>query len=197
MEPVALLRGGVTMAQALEPAIFLDRDGVIIENRADYVRAWGDVAFLPGALAALAGARRLPYRIVIVTNQSAVGRGILSLAAAQALNQRILAAIEQAGGRVDGLFMCPHAPWEGCACRKPAPGLLLQAAGALGLDLPGSLLIGDALSDLQAGLAAGVKRVALVRSGRGAAQAQLSEAAALGDFPVFADLAEALAALPG
>jgi D-glycero-D-manno-heptose 1,7-bisphosphate phosphatase len=88
--------------------------------------------------------------------------------------------------------MCPHAPQENCACRKPRPGLLLQAAEALNLDLARSYMIGDALSDLQAGRAAGVREVILVRTGRGRRQANLPEAAHLQPFAIFDSLAEAL-----
>ena len=175
-----------------QPAVFLDRDGVIIENRARYVRAWADVTFLPGALAALARLSRAPLAVVIVTNQSAVGQGLLSEPEAEAINANLLTAIRAAGGRVDAVYLCPHTDADGCDCRKPAPGLLVRAAADLDLDLPRSVLIGDALSDLAAGRAAGVGRVALVRTGRGAAQERLAAGQRL---DVFDNLADALAAL--
>nr|MBI2905503.1 D-glycero-beta-D-manno-heptose 1,7-bisphosphate 7-phosphatase [Chloroflexota bacterium] len=153
----------------MRPAIFLDRDGVIIENREAYVRSWQDVAFIPGALDALQGMAATSYAIVIVTNQSGVGRGMLSLETATALNARVVAEIVRAGGRVDGLYLCPHTPEDGCDCRKPRPGMLLQAARELGLDLTRSWMVGDALSDLQAGQAAGAQSV-LVLTGRGGMQ---------------------------
>jgi D-glycero-D-manno-heptose 1,7-bisphosphate phosphatase len=154
----------------MQPAIFLDRDGVIIENRARYVRSWADVQIFPQALAALAGLSQWPHKIVIVTNQSAVGRGLISLGTAQAINERLVQEIGRSGGRIDAVFMCPHAPADGCDCRKPRPGLLLQAQETLRLDLPRSVMIGDALSDLTAARAAAVGHVALVRTGRGASQ---------------------------
>lgn len=174
------------------PAIFLDRDGVIIENRPSYIRSWEDVEIFPGALQALALLCRSPYKIVIVTNQSAVGRGILTSGSAKAINRRLVQTIEKAGGRIDGVFMCPHAPEDGCDCRKPKPGLLFDAASQLSLDLSRSTLIGDAISDLQAGKAAGIQRLALLRTGRGAAQALLPESALLGSFIVYETLADAL-----
>lgn len=176
----------------MSPAIFLDRDGVIVENRENYIRSWEDVEIFGQALVALREAAKTPYKIVIVTNQSAIGRGLVTPQAAEEINRRLLQEIEAAGGRVDGLFMCPHTPEDGCECRKPKPGLILQAARALSIDLSRSILIGDALSDLQAAQAAGVGQVALVRTGRGAEQAQQAEAAQIGPFRVFADLAEAL-----
>ncbi len=174
------------------PAIFLDRDGVIIENRSDYVRSWEDVAFIPGALAALAKASISKYRIIIVTNQSAIGRGIISYQAAEEINQRLIQVISNAGGRVDGVFMCPHAPDENCFCRKPQPGLILQAAEALDLDLSHSTLIGDALSDIQAGQAAGVCQRILVRTGLGSHQNNLPQPQDLDPYCICDSLAEAL-----
>jgi D-glycero-D-manno-heptose 1,7-bisphosphate phosphatase len=180
---------------AVEPAIFLDRDGVIIENRPTYVRHWSEVVIYPQALQALARIRLSPYKIVIITNQSAVGRGLMPLETAVMINQRLIAAIQQAGGRIDGVFMCPHAPEEECQCRKPKPGLLFQAAQALDLDLSRSIMIGDALSDLQAGQAAGLPLTVLVRSGRGRQQERLPLPAGLKPFLTYNTLAEALADL--
>ena len=172
------------------PAIFLDRDGVIIENRPDYVRSWEDVSFIPGALSALAKASTSKYKIIIVTNQSAIGRGIIPYRTAEEINQRLIQVISNAGGRVDGVFMCPHAPEENCSCRKPQPGLILQAAEALNLDLSRSTLIGDALSDIQAGQAAGVRQKILVRTGLGSYQNNLPQP--LDPYSVYDSLAEAL-----
>jgi D-glycero-D-manno-heptose 1,7-bisphosphate phosphatase len=157
----------------MDPAIFFDRDGVIIENKADYIRDWLEVKLIPGALRALSLLANTRYKIVIVTNQSAVGRGIISLETAREVNERLLRLIQDRGGRVDGLYMCPHQPADDCLCRKPRPGLLLQAAQELGLDLKSSWMIGDAWSDVQAGVDAGVPQTVLVRTGRG--QEQLSE----------------------
>lgn len=176
----------------MHPAIFLDRDGVIIENRPAYVRSWAEVAIYPQALAALARLSAGASKIVLVTNQSAVGRGLLSLEQAQEINARLVAEIERAGGRIDGVYLCPHAPEEGCECRKPRPGLFLQAAAELSLDLGRSAMIGDALSDLEAARNAGIPRAILVLTGRGAEQAASPAAAALAPFLACKDLAEAI-----
>jgi D-glycero-D-manno-heptose 1,7-bisphosphate phosphatase len=174
------------------PAIFLDRDGVIIENLSTYVRSWEDVHFIPNSLAALKRAQSSPYKFVIITNQSAVGRGILPLELAWEINNGVVQAIGRAGGRVDGSFMCPHAPHEDCDCRKPKPGLIYQAASELKLDLGQSILIGDALSDLLAGQAAGIPKTILLRTGRGRGQEKLPYPTTLKPFLVYHDLAEAL-----
>lgn len=175
----------------MKPAIFLDRDGVLIESRRDYVRSREDMVIYPTALEALAKASRSSHKIVIVTNQSGVGRGLIDVEEADAINRQLVIEVVKAGGRIDAVCMCIHTPEQECDCRKPKPGLLLHATGLLGLDLANSIMIGDAISDLEAGEAAGVGRVALVRTGRG--EEQLKKNGKVTD--VYEDLAEALAAL--
>lgn len=176
----------------MQPAIFLDRDGVIIENNPNYIRSWEEISFIPGSLDALAKIKNSNYKIIVVTNQSAVGRGIISIDLATLINQRLIDEIQRAGGRIDGIYMCPHAPHEMCHCRKPEPGLLLQAAEELYIDLEHSIMIGDALSDLQAGHAAGLRQLILVLTGRGSDQQLLLSSAGISPYQVFPDLAGAL-----
>lgn len=178
--------------KSMDPAIFLDRDGVIIENVDTYVRSWEEVKFLPSSLESLRKLNPSPYKIVIVTNQSAVGRGIISLSQAQEINQRVIDAIFAAGGRVDGIFMCPHAPEDSCDCRKPLPGLIFQAAEALSLDLSQSIMIGDAITDIQSGQAAGIITNILVMTGRGASQLQAVPLPDMPHFLIYLDLANAV-----
>lgn len=175
-----------------QPAIFLDRDGVIIENRANYVRSWADVAIFEPAVAALARIRHAPYKIIIVTNQSAVGRGIISLETAWSIQDRLVQEIERRNGRVDATYLCPHAPSDNCSCRKPQPGLLLQAAAEHQIDLSQSIMIGDALTDLAAGQAARVAQTILLRTGRGSDQAQLPQATQFNPLRVYDTLGDAL-----
>ncbi|MCC7358280.1 MAG: HAD-IIIA family hydrolase [Anaerolineales bacterium] len=173
------------------PALFVDRDGVLNVNRADYVKSVAEVEFLPGALAAVARATRAGWPVVVITNQSIIGRGLVTAAVVADINAHIQRAVEAAGGRLAGIYVCPHAPAQLCDCRKPLPGLLRRAAAALQLDLARSLMVGDAVSDAQAGLAAGA-RAMLVRTGRGADQAPRLAAAGLAHVPVVADLAAAV-----
>lgn len=180
------------MTQPQQPALFLDRDGVIIENRASYVRAWEDVEFFSQALTALARIRHTPYKIIVVTNQSPVGRGILTLDHVLSLNERILQEVREANGRIDAAYICPDAPGSNSRCRKPRPGMLLQAAVEHNLDLTRSIMVGDALTDVQAGRAAGVQHAVMVLTGRGAAQASLPAAADLAPLPTYTDLTAAL-----
>jgi D-glycero-D-manno-heptose 1,7-bisphosphate phosphatase len=177
------------------PSIFVDRDGVLIENRSDYVRDWSDVKIIPEAIRALSLAPIKKYKVVVVTNQSAVGRGLILLKTAQEINQRLINLIRDQGGQIDGVYMCPHKPEDGCSCRKPRPGLLLQAAKDLSLDLQHSWMIGDAWSDVQAGAAAGMRGTILLKTGRGAEQLLQAHRGKITDTLVFDNLSLALEAI--
>jgi len=170
-------------------AVFLDRDGVIIENRSDYVKSWDEVRFLPQAFEALRRLGQSSYAVVLVTNQSVVGRRIIPLDRAVEINRRVVAEIEAVGGRVDAAYLCPHHPEDGCSCRKPAPGMLLRAAEELELDLARSYAIGDAASDLEAARLAGAQGI-LVLTGRGNDELASMEGGPSG--PVVADLKAAV-----
>ncbi len=176
------------------PAIFLDRDGVLNENRANYVQVWEDVALFPQALQAVAAISKLPYKIFVVTNQSAVGRGIITLEQAQSINNQIHAEIIRHGGRIDRFYLCPHAPQEECDCRKPKPGMLRQAEVEFGVDLSQSVMIGDALTDIAAGQNAGTAKQILLLTGRGKSQLQPPRAVDLKQFAIYNDLLSAVIA---
>lgn len=175
--PGLLLADGVPYHRELPQrgAIFLDRDGVINADRPDYVKSWEEFTLLPGALEALRELARLRWPIVVITNQAAIGRGLVSFEVVESINRRLMALVAEAGGHIEAVAWCPHRPEEQCGCRKPQPGLLRYAAEALQLDLRRSYLVGDAESDIAAGMAAGCKTL-LVLTGRGAAQrAQVEE----------------------
>ncbi len=146
-------------------AIFLDRDGTLNRERADYVKSWQEYEWLPGALDALAVLATLGVPILVVTNQSAIGRGILDSGVLHAIHAQAQAEAQAAGGRLDDFLICPHAPADSCACRKPKPGLLLDAAMRYNLDLRRCVFVGDSLTDMQAAAAAGSAWL-LVRTGR-------------------------------
>jgi len=171
--------------------VFLDRDGVLNQNRADYVRTWEQVEFLPGVFEAMQRLAGSPFMVVVVTNQSAVGRGLMTVEGLAAINGGIVQQVQQAGGRIDAVYACPHRPDDGCPCRKPRPGMLLQAAQDLGIDLERSYLVGDAISDMEAALSAGCQPV-MVRTGRGRKQAAGLADNGLEAVPVVADLGEAV-----
>jgi D-glycero-D-manno-heptose 1,7-bisphosphate phosphatase len=151
-------------------AVFLDRDGVIVQNRPDYILAWDDVEFIPRSLSALRRLSARRVKVFIVTNQSAIGRGLVDRKTIDEINTGIIREITVNGGRIAGVYICPHSPAEKCDCRKPEPGLIIRAANEHNIDLGDSILIGDAVTDLRAGFAAGIRKLALVRTGRGVQQ---------------------------
>lgn len=152
--------------------VCLDRDGVLNENRDDYVKSVSELFLLPRAAEAVARLNRAGYPVVLVTNQSAVGRGILKEETLDAIHAELCRRLAEAGAHLEAIYYCPHLPQAGCACRKPRPGLLLQAARDFGILPTEIVLIGDAQGDIEAGRAVGGRTV-LVRTGKGA-QADLS-----------------------
>jgi D-glycero-D-manno-heptose 1,7-bisphosphate phosphatase len=134
---------------------------------------------------------------VIITNQSVVGRNIISLSQAMEINDRLIQEIRRAGGRIDGVYMCPHSPEQKCHCRKPKPGLIQQAAQEMNLDMPNSIMIGDAITDVQAGQNAGIEKTALVLTGRGQAQLSLTGMINLSPFRAYDNLMAASEAFIG
>ena len=174
-----------TSYSKVRKAVFLDRDGVINRNLTNYVQSIENVHIIPRSLQAIA-----EYAIVIVTNQSAIGRKLITPEIAQQINKFILGKIQSTSGVIDGVYVCPHHPKTNCACRKPKPGMLIRAATDLNLDLEKSWLIGDAITDMQAAIAAKVNPI-LVSTGRGAKQASNLDNNTLAHIPFVKDLYEA------
>ncbi|MCE7987283.1 MAG: HAD family hydrolase [Caldilinea sp. CFX5] len=172
-------------------AILLDRDGVLNRERADYVKSWQEFQFLPGVLPALARLATLAVPIVVVTNQSAIGRGIIEAAVVTELHQRLHEVVTKAGGRIDAFFVCPHHPADNCRCRKPQPGLLQQAAHQFAFSLTEAVFIGDAMTDYEAACAAGCHAI-LVKSGRQGVDLDRLFVDAVLPPPIVADLAAAV-----
>lgn len=182
-----------------QPAAFLDRDGVINVDHGYVVRR-DEFAWVPGVREAAATLHRAGFALVAVTNQSGIGRGMYSEVDFLSLTDWMRGEFARAGAPLAGVYFCPHHPTEAlgalrtrCDCRKPAPGMVLAAARELDLDLGGSVLFGDKVSDLKAARAAGVPhRVLLATDGVGtpdAAPESLATAA-------FASLSEAVQARP-
>ncbi len=141
----------------MNKAVFLDRDGVV-NKRAQlgkYVLSQSDFHLLPGVLEALKYAKSKGYLTVLITNQSCVGRGLISEKDLAALHKHLQKLLTEKGVCfLDAVYFCPHLPTEGCACRKPKPGMLLKASKELGIDLAQSIFVGDFETDLLAGKAA-------------------------------------------
>jgi D-glycero-D-manno-heptose 1,7-bisphosphate phosphatase len=155
-------------------AIFMDRDGTICEE-VGYVNHLSRSRLLPGSVEAIRLANQAGFLVVVATNQSGVARGLFDEALVQAVNRQMVARAQEAGARIDAVYVCPHHPREGappfrmdCDCRKPRPGMLLQAAREHHIDLSASWMIGDSLVDLEAAAAAGARAVhVLTGYGRG------------------------------
>lgn len=140
------------------PTAFLDRDGTINRDRAGvYITRPSQLKIYAKAPAALKLISAKGYRIVVITNQSGVARGYMTLAASKAVNLAMVRALNRLGVKIDAVFFCPHGPGEACACRKPATGLLLEAAKYFPYDRKTSFVAGDRASDLRLAANAGIK----------------------------------------
>jgi len=169
--------------------VILDRDGTINQDSDEFVKSPDEWIPLPGALEAIAKLNHAGWQVVIASNQSGLGRGLFDVVALNAMHARMHKLLAAAGGRVEAIFYCPHAPEEGCACRKPLPGLFVQIGERFGVDLSGVPVAGDSVRDLQAGVAAGCEPH-LILTGKGAAWRDVALSA---DFPAGTKVHEDLA----
>jgi len=173
--------------------VILDRDGVLNSEAegTGYVRDPAQFHWLPGALEGLAILRRAGLHLSVATNQAGVGRGLVSPGQLAAVHARMQAEASAHGGALDAVLVCPHAPEEQCACRKPAPGLIQAAIARSGIAARESIVVGDDQRDLEAARRAGVA-AALVRTGKGRQTERLLRGA---DVPAYDDLPQLARAL--
>jgi D-glycero-D-manno-heptose 1,7-bisphosphate phosphatase len=153
--------------------IILDRDGTINEDRDDFVKSPDEWVPIAGSLEAIARLNHAGWHTVVATNQSGIARGLFDLATLNAIHAKMNRALVELGGRIDAVFFCPHGPDDGCACRKPLPGMLKTIGERYGVALRETYAVGDSLRDLEAAVAAGCAPH-LVRTGK---CAHLDEAA--------------------
>jgi D-glycero-D-manno-heptose 1,7-bisphosphate phosphatase len=172
--------------------VVLDRDGVINRESASFIRTPDEWIPLPGSIEAIADLTRAGFTVVVASNQSGVGRGLFTAETLGAIHARMTRTVEASGGRLAGIFVCPHRPEDACECRKPLPGLLRQIEATFGLTLRGQPAIGDSYRDLEAAWRVGARAI-LVRTGNGLATGQRLEAGAA--VEVVPDLAAAAALL--
>jgi len=180
------------MSRQVPRFIILDRDGVINEDSDEFIKSPDEWIPLPGSLDAIAALCNGGYRVFVATNQSGVGRGLFSSAILANIHERMLDQIRAAGGEIGEIYICPHAPDEGCDCRKPRPGMLRRFAAEQHAELEQVVLIGDALRDIEAARAVGARPL-LVRTGKG--RKTEAELPAGDSTEVFDDLAAAAATL--
>lgn len=165
--------------------VILDRDGVINHDSDDDIKSADEWVPIKGSLEAMARLKRAGYQIAVASNQPGLARGNFDLETLDAMHAKMYALLAQRGGSLDGIFFCPHGPDEGCNCRKPKPGLLLQIAGQFGIQLKDTFFVGDSKSDLLAAKTAGAKPV-LVKTGKG--QRTLDNQGTFENVPVYDDL---------
>jgi len=186
----------MSLKAGLDRAVFLDRDGTVNVER-EYLHRPEDFAFIPGAPLAIRLLNDAGFTVIVVTNQSGIARGYYDESAVERLHRYMDDELAKHGARVDAYYFCPHHPRHDnggrggeCACRKPLPGMLVQAAADLAVDLAESYMVGDKLSDVEAGFRAGCRPL-LVRTGYGAGE----EPVLSPSVPVYDDLLAAARAI--
>lgn len=163
--------------------VFLDRDGVINHDSDAYIKHPDEFHFISKSPDAIALLTAEGFQVILVTNQSAVGRGMISDRILDAIFKKMTQGVEQAGGRINDIFFCPHAPDQGCDCRKPKPGMILRAVDRHGIDLKKAVMVGDSAKDIECGKNAGCAVTILVKTGNGEkALAALKEKGIAPDF---------------
>ena len=148
-------------------AAFLDRDGVINRKAPEgqYITRWEDFQFLPRVAEAITLLNRAGFSAIVVSNQRCVAKGLLSIAELESIHERMLAQLALSNAPLAGVYYCPHDNHSSCFCRKPAPGMLLQAATEHSIDLADSWMVGDSDIDIQAGKTAGCRTLRILRNG--------------------------------
>ena len=166
--------------------VILDRDGVINEDSAAYIKSPEEWIPIPGSIEAIARLHRAGWHVVVVTNQSGIARNLFDSDTLVRIHDKMRRCVSDAGGLIDAIFFCPHGPHDNCNCRKPRPGLFLDLARRLRISLHGVPAIGDSLHDLHAAKAAGARPI-LVRTGKGIAIPDTCDTSI--DVPVYDNLA--------
>jgi len=151
----------------LKKVVFLDRDGVINQDSPDYIKSWAEFKFLPGSIAALKKLTMGGYTIIVITNQSAINRRMISRATLDEIHARMKDAVRAGGALIKDIFFCPHRPEEGCLCRKPEPGMIFSARQTYQIELGSAYMIGDSAKDIECAHNAGCGPAILVETGNG------------------------------
>lgn len=163
--------------------VFLDRDGVINADSPLYIKSPDEFHFIPNSPEAMAELCAHGCEIILITNQSAVGRKMITRDTLTAIFRKLEKGVQRAGGKVRDIFFCPHTPDQGCDCRKPLPGLIEQAVKKYKIDPMRSVMVGDSAKDIECGRAAGCRATVLVATGNGAAaKAALEEKGMAPDY---------------
>jgi D-glycero-D-manno-heptose 1,7-bisphosphate phosphatase len=169
--------------------VILDRDGVINQDSANFIKNPNEWIPIPGSLEAIALLNQSGFRVAVATNQSGVSRGLFDMATLNSIHDKMHRELALVGGRIDAVFYCPHSADDHCDCRKPKPGMIKEIGKRFSLELNEVFAVGDALRDIQAFTDAGCKTI-LVRTGKG--EETLKSGNLPANTPVFADLNEAV-----
>lgn len=172
---------------AMQQLIILDRDGVINHDSDEFIKSPDEWEAIPGSLESIAKLNQSGYRIVVVTNQSGLSRGLFTLDDLHQIHHKMHKSLEDVGGTIEAVFFCPHHPKEECQCRKPRPGMFQDIANRLGISLVNVPVVGDSLCDLQAAIASGAKPF-LVLTGKG--KQTVDKMVGFDDVPIYNDLAD-------
>jgi histidinol-phosphate phosphatase family protein len=171
--------------------VFLDRDGVINIDSPEYVKNESEFEFIPKSPEAIALLCKTGFQVIVITNQSMIGRKMTSQKTLDAIFLNMKHGVKKAGGDIKDIFFCPHIPEDNCFCRKPKPGLILEAQKKYHIDLAQSCMVGDSMKDIECALNAGCSKALLVKTGNGStAVHQLSCKGITPDF-IGSDLYEA------
>ena len=166
--------------------VILDRDGVINYDSDEYIKSPEEWKAIPGSLEAIARLNQADYRVVLITNQSGLARGLFSLETLHKIHNKMHKQLSELGGNIEVTLFCPHGPKDNCECRKPLPGLFHEFANRLSISLKNVPAVGDSLRDLQAAAATGARPI-LVLTGKGIRT--VNDRSGFEDIPVYKDLA--------
>ncbi len=170
-------------AELNKRVVFLDRDGVINQDSPDYIKTPEEFNFLPGSAEGISKLSKKGYDVIIITNQSVINRKMVTGKVLDEIFSKMKNGVIAEGGEINDIFFCPHTPDDKCTCRKPAPGLILNAQKKYGIDLKSSVMVGDSAKDIEAARNAGCGLAVLVKTGNGIkAESALKEKNIIPDY---------------
>ena len=192
LHPIVIFEGEKQIEyEKPQKALFLDRDGVIVEEQPSYLRTEHDIEFISKSLDAIKNICDMGVPVIVITNQSAVGRNIISVDQSIKINKAIMKRVKNEGGEIAAIYMCPHHPDDGCLCRKPLPNMALLAQENMNLDLASSYFVGDTIKDMKTAERAKVRSI-LVMTGHGVDEYEKLDSSNKDKYHIAHDLNEAV-----
>ena len=182
----------MTGQKNMKNVVFLDRDGVINRDSPNYIKSWSEFEFLPGSLEALKQLKLNGFPVIIITNQSAIHRKMISKEDLDAIHDMMKKIVQSNGGEIKDIFYCPHIPEDMCDCRKPKPGLICRAEKRYRIDLETSIMVGDSAKDIECARNAGCGSAILVKTGNGVMAEKILKEKMIHPDVIVRDLLEAV-----